>query len=113
MPGRKSNIQIAERTTEFYISGRSGHHDKVIPVPNYTIPQTMSEPDSISRTITRKGMQDFRREIPTYADPFYRHPSKPTEVPTQLIPREILDSDIDTLGQDINRDFKENSTLQV
>ena len=34
-------------------------HDEVIPVPNYTIPKTMSEHDLISRTITRKGMQDF------------------------------------------------------
>ena len=62
--------------------GRQGHHDKVIPVPNYTIPQTESEHDSISKTITRKGMQDIRREIPAYADPFYRPPPKPSEILT-------------------------------
>ena len=38
-----------------------GHHDKVIPVSNYTIPQKLSECDEISRTIRRKGMQDTKR----------------------------------------------------
>ena len=47
-------------------------------VPHYTIPQTMLECDSISRTIKRKGMQDIRRETPAYADPFYGPPPKPT-----------------------------------
>ena len=37
----------------------------------------MSECDLISKTITRKDMQDIRREIPAYADPFYRpHPNQ-------------------------------------
>ena len=49
----------------------SGHHVEVIPVSDYTIPQTMSEQDSISRKITRNGMQDTRMEIPAYADPIY------------------------------------------
>ena len=31
---------------------------------------------------------------PAYADPFYSPPPKPTEIPIQVIPREILDSDI-------------------
>ena len=73
----------------------------------------MSEHDSISRTITRKGMQDMRREIPAYADPFYRAPPKPTEIPTQVIPRKIPDSDMDTLEQDINMDFEEKSPHQI
>ena len=47
-----------------------GYHDKVIPVSNYTIPQTMPENDSISRTIRRTGMWDIRWEIPAYANPF-------------------------------------------
>ena len=34
-------------------------------------------------------MQDTRREIPAYADTIYRHPSKPTEIPLQVIPRKI------------------------
>ena len=72
----------------------------------------MSELDSLSRTITRKGMQDIRREIPAYADPFYRPPPKPDEIPTQVIPRKILDTDIDTLEQDINTDFEEISPYQ-
>ena len=41
----------------------------------------MSEHDSISRTITRKGMQDNRRGIPAYADPFYRSLPRQTEIP--------------------------------
>ena len=80
--------------------------------PEYAILQTMSEHDSISRTITRKGMQDIRMEVPAYADQVYRPPLKPTEIPTQVIPRKILDSDIDALEQDINTDFEENSPHQ-
>ena len=30
----------------------------------------------------RKGMQDFRRQILAYADPIYRPPPKPTEIPS-------------------------------
>ena len=56
-------------------------YDKVIPVPDYMIPETVSRDDSISRTIKRKTMQDTRREIPAYADPIYRTPPKPTETP--------------------------------
>ena len=44
----------------------------------------MPEHDSTARTITRKGMQEIRRENPAYADPFYRPPSKPNEMPTQI-----------------------------
>ena len=67
LSGRKPIIQIAERPiqsktrSKVSISESSGHHDKVVPLSNYTIPQTMSEHDSISRTIRRKGMQDIRR----------------------------------------------------
>ena len=45
----------------------------------------MSEYDSVSITIRRKAMQDIKREIPAYADPIYRLPPKPTEIPTQVI----------------------------
>ena len=72
----------------------------------------MSECESMSRTIRRKAIQDIRREIPACADPIYRPPSKPTETPTQVIPKKILDSDIDSLEQDINMDFEENSPYQ-
>ena len=120
LPGRKPMIQIAERLIQSktrlkfstpessLIPESSGHHDKVIPVSECTISQTMSEHNSISRTISRKGMQDIRREVPSYADPIYRPPSKPTEIPTQVTPKKILESDIDTLEQDINMDFEEN-----
>ena len=72
----------------------------------------MSECDSISRTIRRKGMQDTRREIPAYADPIYSPPPKPTEIPLQVIPRKLMDLDINALEQDINLDFEENSPYQ-
>ena len=36
-------------------------------------------------------MQDARREIPAYADPIYRPPTKPTEIPLQEIPRIFTD----------------------
>ena len=76
LPGRRPIIQIAERPIQSktrskvsipessIIPKSSGHHDKLIQVSDYTIPQTMSGHDSISRTIRRKGMQDTRREIP-------------------------------------------------
>ena len=72
----------------------------------------MSEYDSISRTIKRKAMQDTRREIPAYADPLYRPPSKPTEISLQEIPRKLRDLDTDVLEQGTNMDFKENSPYQ-
>ena len=92
--------------------GKSEQHDKVIPVPDYMIPKTMSEHGSISRTETRKGMQDITREKPAYADSFYGSPPKPTEIPIQVIPKKITDADIDLLEQDIYLAFKENSPHQ-
>ena len=77
-------------------------HDKVIPVPNYIIPQTRSGDDSISRTIKRKTIQDISREIPAHTHPIYRPPPKPAEIPIQEIPRKLMD-----LANDINMDFKE------
>ena len=46
-------------------------------------------------------------EKPVYADPIYRPPPKPTEIPTHLIPRKTLDLGIDSLEQDNNIDFEE------
>ena len=68
----------------------------------------MSECDSISRTIRRKGIQDTRREISVYADPIYRPSPKSTEIPLWIIPRKLTDVNIDTLEPDINMDFEEN-----
>ena len=99
----RSKISPQEKSIFF---GRS-EHDKVVPVPNYTIPKLVSEHDSTSRAITRKGMWDSRREIP-----FYRPPPKPTEICTHVIPRKIPNSGINSLEQDINTDFEENSPHQ-
>ena len=112
MPGRRPISHVAERPESSIIPESSGYHDKVIPVSDCTIPQTVSECDSISRTIRRKGMQDIRREIPAYADAIYRLPPKPTEIPLWVIPRKLIESDIDVLEPDINMDFEENSPYQ-
>ena len=66
----------------------------------------MSEYDSISRTIRRKGMQGTRREIPAYTDSIYRPPPKQIEIPLQVIPGKCTDLDIDILEQDINMYLK-------
>ena len=42
----------------------------------------------------------------------YRPPSKLTEIPKHLIPRKISDLDTDSLEQDVNVDFEENSPHQ-
>ena len=36
-------------------------------------------------------MQDIRREIPANADPIYRPPPTPTEMPLQVIPGKLTD----------------------
>ena len=124
MPGRRSIIQIGERALQSktiskvsipessIIPKYLAHQDKGIPVSDYTIPQTMSECDSISRTIRRKGMWDIRREIPAYVDPIYMPPRKLTEIPLCVIPRKLMDLDSVTLEQGINMDFQGNSSYQ-
>ena len=99
MPGRRPITQIAERPIQSktrmkvsipessLIQKGPGQHDKVIPVSDYTIPQTMSECDSISTAIRRKDMQDMRSKISVYADPIYRPLPKPTEILLQVLPR--------------------------
>ena len=82
-------------------------HDKIIPIPDFAIPQIRSGDDSNSRMVKRKIIQDISREISMYADPIYRPPSKPTEIPMQEVPRNLLDFD-----PEINMDFEENSSFQ-
>ena len=74
---------------------------------NYVIPQMRSWDDLNSRTIKRKTIEDISRKIPTYPDPIYRPPPKPTEIPLQEIPRKLMDFDMD-----INTDFEENSPIK-
>ena len=38
-------------------------HDKFIPIPDYTIPQTRSGDDSSSRMVKRKTIPDVSRKI--------------------------------------------------
>ena len=82
-------------------------HYKFIPVPDYVIPKMRSGDDSHSRMVKRKTIQNIKREIPTYPDPIYRPPPKPTEISLPEIPRKLRDLDMD-----INTDFKENSPYQ-
>ena len=55
---------------------------------------------------------NIRRKILAYADPFYRPQPKPTEIPTEGLPKKIPDSNINSLEQDINTYFEENSPHQ-
>ena len=57
-------------------------------------------------------MQDIKRENQAYGDPFYRPPPKSTEIPRKVILRKIPESDIDSLEQDINTNFEENSHIK-
>ena len=82
-------------------------HDKIIPIPDYTIPQTRSDDDSSSRMVKRKTRQDISREILMYPYPTYRPTPKPVEVPIPDIPGSISDFD-----QEIYTDFEENSPFQ-
>ena len=50
-------------------------HDKIIPIPDYAIPQTRSGDNSSSKLVKRKIIQDISREISMYPDPIYRPPS--------------------------------------
>ena len=42
--------------------------DKIVPIPNYTVPNVRSIDYSGSRMINRKTLQDVKR---AYQDPFY------------------------------------------
>ena len=73
------------------------------------VKKTLSSDDHFSRPKSRNEIQDIRREKPGYAGPIYRPLPKLTEIPVNLIPRNPLDLEIDSLEQDINIDFEENS----
>ena len=65
------NIKQPEITLKVPIPKNSSSHDKIIPIPYYTIPQTRSGDNSSSGTVKRKTMQDIGKEIPMYPDPIY------------------------------------------
>ena len=44
-------------------------HDKIVPIPDYTIPHTRSKHDSSYGMVKRKTIQDVSRENPIYPDP--------------------------------------------
>ena len=81
--------------------------DKVIPIPNYTIPQIKYKDVSGSRMVERKAIQDISRKIPIYPDPVYRPPPKPVKTHIPEIPGSLLHID-----PDLNMDFEDNLSFQ-
>ena len=53
-------------TSKIPIPEISSIHDKILPIPDYTIPQTRSGDDLGSRMVKRKTIQDFSSKIPMY-----------------------------------------------
>ena len=81
-PINKPIVKLMEKPTEqpkvilkVSIPQNSRIHDKIIPIPDYTIPQTRSDDDPGSRVVKRKTIWKVSREIPMYPDPTYRPPS--------------------------------------
>ena len=92
------NMEQPKVAVKVPIPERSSKHGKIILTPDYTIPQTSSRDDLVSRMIKRKTIQDLNREIPIYPDLIYRSSPKPTEIPLQEVPRNLsyLYMDINT-----------------
>ena len=82
-------------------------HDKIVPIPDYPIPQTRSGDDSSSRMVKKKTMQGVSREIPIYPDSTYRPPPKPVELPIPEVPRSLSD-----FYPEIYMDFEKHSPFQ-
>ena len=76
----KPIAQAMEKQPKVIVSKTPKLQDKVVPIPNYTIPQMKHRGD----TISRQTIQKFSREIPIYSDPVYRPPPKPVK---HLYPR--------------------------
>ena len=55
----------------------------------------------------RKTIEDISMKILAFAVPIYRPPPKPTEIPLQEIPRNLMDLDTES-----NMDFEGNSPFQ-
>ena len=81
--------------------------DKILPIPNYTVPHIRSRDGSCSRMVNRKTMQDINKELLTYPCANYRPPPKPVKSFMPEVPRSL--SDIDP---EINLNFEENSPFQ-
>ena len=77
-------------------------HNKYIPVP-----QTRSRAHLKPKTVNRESIRKISRDFLPYADPIYRFPPKPAEIPLQETLRKLTD-----LDTDINTDFEENSPYQ-
>ena len=82
-------------------------HDKIEPIPDYTIPHIRSRDDSGSRMVNRKAMLDVNRELPIYSDPTYRLSPKQVKLSMPEVPRSLADID-----PEINMDFEENSPFK-
>ena len=103
-------MQVMEKPVEqpkASVPKTSRIQDKIVPIPDYTIPHTRSRDDSISRMVNRKPIQDINRELPTYPDSTDRTPPKLVKLLMPEVPRSLLNID-----PEINRDFEENSSFQ-
>ena len=67
--------------------------DKVMTMPNLTIPPLQSKGDSGTKMIDRKLIQDVAREIPIYPEAVYRPPPKPVKTSVPNIPGSLSDID--------------------
>ena len=70
----KPIAQAMEKQPKVLVPKTPKVQDKVVPIPNYTIPQIKSKDDLGSGMIERKAILDISREIPICPDPIYRPP---------------------------------------
>ena len=56
----KKPIEQPKVVSKVAISETSRIHDKIVPIPDYTIPHTRSEDDSGSRMVNRKTTSRFQ-----------------------------------------------------
>ena len=78
------NVAQLKVALKVLIPESSSRNDKIIPIPDYEIPQTRSTDDSSSRMIKRKSIHDISWENPIYPDPIHRPSPEPTEIPLQV-----------------------------
>ena len=106
----KPIVQVMERPVEqpkAPVFKSSRLQNKIVPIPDYTIPHIGSRDYSGSRMDNRKTIQDINRELPAYPDPTYRLLPKPVKLPMPEVTRSLSDT-----VPEINTDFKENSPFQ-
>ena len=100
-PVSKLIVQVNGKPVEqpkVLIPETSWIHDKIVLIPDYTIPHIRFRDDSSSRRVNRNSMQDINRKLPTCPDPTYRPLPKPIKSPMPEVPGSLsdIDSEINT-----------------